>query len=77
MNSELRYKGMEAHKKVYFLGIGGISMSTLAFMASERGIEVTGSDQRASDMTGRLEAAGITVHIGHAASNLGDADALV
>ncbi|MBQ4575269.1 MAG: UDP-N-acetylmuramate--L-alanine ligase [Clostridia bacterium] len=77
MNSELRYKGMEAHKKVFFLGIGGISMSTLAFMASERGIEVTGSDQRASDMTGRLEAAGITVHIGHAASNLGDADALV
>ncbi len=77
MNSELRYQGMDAYHKVFFLGIGGISMSTLAFMAAERGIAVSGSDQREGDMTERLKAAGIKVCIGHNADNLGDAEALV
>lgn len=77
MNLNLRYRGMDAHKHVFFLGIGGISMSTLAFMAAERGIAVSGSDQREGDMIERLRAAGITVYIGHRAANLGDADALV
>jgi UDP-N-acetylmuramate--alanine ligase len=38
---------------------------------------VRGSDQRAGDATRKLEALGITVVIGHAAGNVGDAQLVV
>lgn len=61
----------------HFIGIGGSGMSGLARMFLERGIRVSGSDRADSPGLRALEAAGATVHIGHDAANLGDADTVV
>ncbi len=50
----------------YFIGIGGVSMSALARLLQERGAKVRGSDDTESDMTRKLCACGIPVHIGSA-----------
>lgn len=54
----------------HFIGIGGCGMSGLALMLHQRGHQIIGSDACASAVTQRLEAAGITVHIGHDAACL-------
>ncbi len=55
---------------VYFIGIGGISMSGLAEILNKAGFTVSGSDRKASDITNALEKNGITVHIGESAANI-------
>ncbi len=62
---------------VHFVGIGGIGMSGLAELLVTLGYRVSGSDAKASDLTRRLEGMGVRVHEGHAASHVGDADAVV
>lgn len=57
-------------KSIYFIGIGGISMSGIAQIMKSRGYEVSGSDRSASAMTQLLEEAGIPVHIGQRAENI-------
>lgn len=52
-------------KKVYFIGIGGISMSALATYLCSRGFIVSGSDAEQSPLTDNLQQKGITVYIGH------------
>jgi UDP-N-acetylmuramate--alanine ligase len=52
-------------------------MSGLAEIVASFGFEVSGSDVRRSDVTDRLESLGIVVKIGHAAENVGAADAVV
>jgi UDP-N-acetylmuramate--alanine ligase len=65
-------------RRIHFVGIGGIGMSGIAELLANLGYVVTGSDARASEGTARLEAAcGITIHEGHAAANVGDADVVV
>ena len=49
---------------VYMIGIGGVSMSALACLLSDRGVRVRGSDRAESPLTRRLIARGIPVHIG-------------
>ncbi len=49
---------------VYFVGIGGVSMSALARLLHTHGVSVRGSDAQASALTARLEREGIPVHIG-------------
>ncbi len=48
----------------YFIGIGGISMSALALLLRDRGVKVRGSDACEGEMTKKLRACGIPVHIG-------------
>lgn len=48
--------------KVYFLGIGGIGMSALAWYFHSRGAAVSGYDRTPSAVTERLAAAGIDLH---------------
>lgn len=55
---------------VYFVGIGGISMSGLAELLFREGFTVSGSDRNSSDLTRSLEAKGITVHYGESASHI-------
>lgn len=55
---------------VYFMGIGGISMSGLAEILLEEGFQISGSDMKSSDLTRRLEAKGIRIFYGQTASNL-------
>ncbi len=62
---------------LHFVGIGGSGMSGLAEIVASLGFKVSGSDIRRTDVTNRLESLGIIVKIGHAAENVGDADAVV
>src|ERR671928_1178838 len=59
------------------IGIGGAGMSGIAEVLAARGHDVTGSDLKESPYTRRLREAGITVYIGHAPDQLGDADQVV
>ena len=49
---------------VYFIGIGGISMSGLVEVLLKSGFTVAGSDWHESPLTERLRAHGAVVHIG-------------
>ena len=57
---------------VFFIGIGGISMSGLAEIIHKEGFKVSGSDMKASDLTKRMESMGIRVYIGQKAANIAD-----
>ena len=57
-------------QKVHFIGIGGISMSSLAQVLLSRGFPVSGSDSKASDLTRQLEAEGALISIGQSADNI-------
>lgn len=56
--------------RIYFVGIGGISMSGLAELLFREGFTVSGSDRQESDLTRALEAKGITVYYGESASHI-------
>ena len=60
----MRLKGLEKIKKVYFIGIGGVSMSALAKFLSVCGYEVSGSDGVKGEETENLAFHGIRVYIG-------------
>ena len=64
-------------RRIHFVGIGGIGMSGIAELLANLGYDVTGSDERRSSVTKRLETLGITVAYGHAAANVGMADVVV
>lgn len=64
-------------KRIHFIGVGGSGMSGIAEVLVNQGYDVSGSDLAESATTKRLAAAGIRVHIGHQASNVAEADAVV
>lgn len=57
---------------VHFIAAGGSGMSGIARLYAELGIKTTGSDQSDSRALRSLERAGVTVHVGHDASQVGD-----
>ena len=59
-------------KRVFFIGAGGIMMSSLALLTKSAGYDTAGSDRTPSKLTKRLEDEGITVYYSHDESNLGD-----
>lgn len=61
-----------SYKNIYFLGIGGISMSGLAEILFSKGKTVSGSDRKESDNVRHLRQMGIDVKIGHQAENITD-----
>ncbi|GHV40795.1 UDP-N-acetylmuramate--L-alanine ligase [Clostridia bacterium] len=56
--------------KIFFVGIGGVSMSAIALLLKSKGEDVAGSDQKESDYTKKLRDAGVTVYIGHGAAHI-------
>ena len=70
-------RALEGKKAVYFLGIGGITMSSLAHVTHMHGYKVGGSDRTLSPLTDRLCAEGIEIFCGHKAEQLDGYDALV
>jgi UDP-N-acetylmuramate--alanine ligase len=64
-------------RSIHFVGIGGIGMSGIAEVLLAHGFDVSGSDARESDTVSRLRTLGATVHIGHRADNLDNADVVV
>ena len=57
-------------KHVYFIGIGGISMSALARILVQKGINVSGSDIKESELTKKLEEEGVRVNYTQVAENI-------
>lgn len=55
---------------IYFLGIGGISMSGLAELLHSEGFRISGSDWHASPITRSLEEKGISIKYGESAANI-------
>jgi UDP-N-acetylmuramate--alanine ligase len=70
-------KRMRRINRVHFVGIGGSGMSGIAEVMLSLGYEVQGSDLNRNASVRRLENQGATVFIGHDASNIRNADAVV
>ena len=64
-------------KNIFFIGIGGISMSALARISLLRGFGVGGSDRGEGALIDSLKALGIAVYKGHDAAHLDGYDAVV
>ena len=64
-------------KSVFFCGIGGINMSSLAHISLVNGMRVGGSDRTSSALTKRLEAEGVKIFYSHLADNVEDYDAFI
>ena len=62
---------------IHFVGIGGSGMSGIAEVLLNLGYRVTGSDLSDSTVTQRLASLGAGIFIGHDATNVSDADAIV
>src|SRR6187401_1707314 len=62
---------------IHFVGIGGIGMSGIAEVLSNLGYTVQGSDASEGGNVARLREKGITVSVGHQASNVDGADVVV
>lgn len=55
---------------IYFIGIGGISMSGLAEILAERNFTISGSDAKRSALTNMLEGHGIQIFYGQRSENI-------
>jgi UDP-N-acetylmuramate--alanine ligase len=66
-----------AVKHIHFVGVGGAGMSGIAEILHNLGYTVSGSDQGDSATTRRLASLGITVFIGHDATHVEGAEAVV
>ena len=64
-------------ESIFFIGVGGINMSSLAHLTSRRGIRVGGSDRTRSALTERLEREGISIVYEHKKENIDPYDAVV
>ncbi len=66
-----------AIRHVHFVGIGGAGMSGIAEILHNLGYTVSGSDMADSPVLRRLQAMGIHTHVGHSASHIAGAGAVV
>lgn len=63
---------LEAYKKIYFLGIGGIGMSALAQWFVKSGFKVWGYDRTASEITDNLSQMGVQISFDDAEAAIPD-----
>lgn len=68
---------LQGKRRIYFIGIGGVSMSALALYLKSRKFVVEGSDTAPGEFTAKLEREGIPVFIGHDGSRVEKADAVI
>lgn len=61
VKSESLFENLKEKPNLFFLGIGGVSMSSLAFTAQKMGCKVSGYDLTPSEITQKLEQSGIAV----------------
>ena len=64
-------------KSIFFVGVGGINMSSLAHVSLVGGMKVGGSDRVCSHLTERLEREGVEIFYSHNEKNLDGYEALV
>ena len=70
-------KLLDGCRSIFFIGIGGINMSSLAHISHVRGYKVGGSDRTCTALTERLAGEGIEIKLGHSADNMIGYDAVV
>ncbi len=75
--AELISKLLDSEKKLFFCGIGGVSMCSLARISKLRGHDVSGYDRTKTPATEELEECGITVYYEEDASHIEGCDALI
>jgi UDP-N-acetylmuramate--alanine ligase len=63
--------------KIHFVGIGGMGMCGIAEVLANMGYRVSGSDMNDTEITRHLTQIGCSVHRGHKADHLGEADVVV
>lgn len=68
--SDIRLDELKNNAKIYFVGIGGISMSGLALLSKGYGFKVGGSDNHPSERTQSLASQGITIFNSQEANNI-------
>ncbi len=68
---------IENKKKIHLVGIGGVSMNSLAELLLSMGVPVSGSDRAHSAVIERLERLGACVHYGHEAQNVEGASLVI
>ena len=61
MEQHFRINDLRKYSHAYMIGIGGISMSSLALILLEKGLKVSGYDRAPSALTKKLEEAGIRI----------------
>ena len=66
-----------AVKHIHFVGIGGSGMSGIAEVLNNLGYTISGSDLSDGAVLQRLASLGIQTHVGHSASHVAGADAVV
>ena len=64
-------------RKIFFCGIGGINVSSLAHITMQAGYAVAGSDRQRSDLTEALEAEGVEIFYEHKSENVDGCGAFV
>ena len=64
-------------KSIHFVGIGGVGMSGIAEVLNNLGYRVSGSDVKSTEITRRLQAAGVRVFEGHRAAHAKGAQVVV
>ena len=69
--------GSQGLRRLHFVGVGGSGMGPLAEVMAGLGWRVSGTDLAENAVTTRLRGLGVAVHIGHAAAQVADAQALV
>ena len=68
--SDLKLDELKSNSRIYFVGIGGISMSGLALLTRGYGFVVGGSDNHPSERTASLADSGITIYNCQEAKNI-------
>ncbi|MBR3837490.1 MAG: UDP-N-acetylmuramate--L-alanine ligase [Clostridia bacterium] len=77
MNVRDFFDFLKGKPKLFFLGIGGVSMSSLAFWAKRQGCDVAGFDATLSPVTEKLEKSGIPVTDSFSEENYRGVDLIV
>ena len=67
LNIEKMLRGVDS---IYFIGIGGINMSSLAHITHLRGFRTAGSDRSKTALTEKLSASGIQINYDHKRENI-------
>ena len=70
--SELKLDQLKSDARIYFVGVGGISMSGLALLTQGYGFTVGGSDNHPSERTEMLRGKGIAIYNNQEAVNIDD-----
>lgn len=77
MSKEALDKYLISNERCHLVGIGGVSMSPLAQILHNTGVEVTGSDISENSVISELRGYGIKIAIGHDAKNVDGAGYII